>query len=196
MQGICKVLEGEAPKVAFRGCAEETAHAPESVIFPGSFAPWHDGHRQIAEFAAEQTGGSVGYEISVTNVEKRALSPDDVIHRLRGFPSLERVWLTRAPTFVEKAEVFPGATFVVGVDTMQRIADERFYVDTETDVAGAVECFRELETRYLVFGRVVGGVFRVLSDLKLPEGLLPLCAEIPEARFRFDISSSEIRRTV
>ena len=38
---------------------------------------------------------------------------------------------SRAATFVEKSEVFGGVTFVVGMDTLLRIDDKKYYGDSE-----------------------------------------------------------------
>ena len=102
--------------------------------------------------------------------------------------------ITRAPTFVEKAELFPGATFVVGADTMVRIAEPRYYGGddrggTMRDLIARQGC------RFLVFGRKVAGRFQSLGDLVLPAALRALCDEVPEAEFREDVSSTELRQS-
>ena len=61
------------------------------------------------------------FELSVTNVDKPALPSAEICRRLRQFTWRTEVWVTRAPTFAEKASVFPGAIFVVGADTAERI---------------------------------------------------------------------------
>jgi hypothetical protein len=102
--------------------------------------------------------------------------------------------LTRAPTFREKAEAFPGATFVVGVDTLLRIAEPRYYGDDHAKRDAAIAEIAERGCRFLVFGRELDGRFVTLGDLNLPTELRRLCDEVPESEFREDVSSTELRK--
>ena len=81
-------------------------------LLPGSFNPLHDGHRGMFTAATRRLGSGGAFELSVTNVEKAALGDDEVRRRLIAFKGYAPLWLTRAPTFVEKARLFPGAVFV------------------------------------------------------------------------------------
>ena len=47
--------------------------------------------------------------------------------------------------------------------------------------------------RFLVAGREDNGVFYTLDDVDVPQGFSPLFQEIPESRFRKDISSTALR---
>ncbi|RVX12422.1 hypothetical protein CK203_011741 [Vitis vinifera] len=47
---------------------------------------------------------------------------------------------------------------------------------------------------FLVGGRNIDGVFKVLEDLEIPEELKDMFIPIPAERFRMDISSTEIRQ--
>ena len=50
-------------------------------------------------------------------------------------------------------------------------------------------------SRFAVGGRTDdGGAFRSLSDVDIPDGFRPMFAEIPEADFRRDVSSTALRR--
>ena len=55
--------------------------------------------------------------------------------------------------------------------------------------------------RFLVAGRLVSdtnderGVFKTLADVDIPAGFRPMFSEIPEAEFRRDISSTELRQS-
>ena len=49
------------------------------------------------------------------------------------------------------------------------------------------------ECRFLVFGRLIDGTFRTLSNLQIPESLRALCLEVHATDFHADISSTEIR---
>ncbi len=169
------------------------------AILPGAFNPLHEGHRQMAAAAASRLGEPVAYELCIRNVDKPPLNFHDMRARSKQFNTSEEVWLTNASTFIEKASVFGGVTFVVGADTIMRVADPRYYEDG--DVNAAVEELAATGCRFLVFGRLLGGLtgadasedFFELDDLDLPEGLRELCDGIGEAEFRSDISSTTLR---
>ena len=98
-----------------------------------------------------------------------------------------------AATFVEKSKIFPGATFVVGVDTIERIAQPRYYGDDRQACHAALEAIAAAGCRFLVFGRKAEGCFDTLADLRLPPVLRAICDEVGEAEFRQDLSSTELR---
>ena len=103
--------------------------------------------------------------------------------------------ITSAPTFVEKAELFPGTSFVIGADTAIRVIDPRFYGDDPDDRDAALAKIANRECRFLVAGRQADDRFLDLESLKLPPGSESLFSEIPADVFRCDVSSSEIRNT-
>jgi hypothetical protein len=162
------------------------------TLFPGAFNPLHVGHREMADVAAEILGAPVEFEISIENVDKPPLSPAEIATRLEQFPPQQPVWLTRAAQFAQKAECFPQATFIVGVDTIARIADARYYAHDST-AARAIDCIAGHGCRFLVFGRAIAAGFLTLSDVTLPAALAAICCEVPAARFRADVSSSQLR---
>ena len=162
------------------------------IVFPGAFQPLHSGHRLMAAVAGRRLNETVHYELSVTNVDKAPLDFIEIRDRCRQSVD-EPVWLTAAPTFAEKARCFPAATFVVGVDTIVRVGDERYYADA-TSRSRAFAQIEELGCRFLVFGRRIEHQFRVKSAVDLPPDLARLCDEVSEVDFRQDISSTEIRK--
>jgi hypothetical protein len=146
--------------------------------------------------AARITGKPVAFEMSVTNVDKPPLTAEEIRHRLRQFAWQAPVWLTRAPTFAEKAALFPGVWFVVGADTAARIIAPRYYGD-EAKMLAALERIRGLGCRFLVGGRAdVAGKFIGVDELGIPSPLRDLFDGIPENAFRFDLSSTYLRQSL
>jgi hypothetical protein len=104
-----------------------------------------------------------------------------------------RVVLTDAPLIAEKAQLFPGCVFIIGYDTAARLLDRAYYGSEESVMIAALATIRDAGCRLLVAGRLVEGVYRTLADLAIPPGFENLFQAIPEALFRMDISSTEIR---
>lgn len=186
-----ELLLGHCRRVCWDGA--EPSDTPR-VIFPGAFNPMHDGHCQMARLAAEQLGTDVAFELSIENVDKPPLDYAEIERRGRDITGHGRLWLTRAPTFLEKARLFPGATFVVGADTIVRIADPKYYGHNASACAAALAELAQLGNRFLVFGRRSGDEFLTLEQLALPDTLRTLCDGVSRDRFRADVSSTELRR--
>jgi cytidyltransferase-like protein len=104
------------------------------VLVPGSFNPLHDGHKFLLE-EGKKLANSI-YELCVFNVDKPPLNKREIMKRLAQFdcPDTEgaasastrcsfAVILTNTPTFVEKAEMFPGVSYSIGIDTALRLID-------------------------------------------------------------------------
>jgi len=169
------------------------------LLLPGSFRPLHEGHVAMAEAASRLTGLPCCFELSLFHPEKLPLDFFSIRSRLKGFERREcRLYLTNAPTYVEKARLFPGCTFVVGHDTALRIVDPRFYGGSTARDAMLDELER-LRTRFLIFGRVdASGAFRDFSaeEFEHPvSGFLSRRATpVPGHVFRRDISSTDVRR--
>ncbi len=137
-------------------------------IFPGAFDPLHDGHRQMAELGAMRIPGEVAFELSIVNVDKPPLSPEVVVQRLRQFSQEHQVWITRAATFVEKARLFGPTTFIVGADTIARIADPQYYDNSPARRDDAIGSIGETGCHFLVFGRVIDNRFQSLEQMEMP----------------------------
>ena len=142
------------------------APSAPKAIFSGAFHPLHGGHRGMAAVAARLLGATVEYEIAIINADKPALDYLEIDRRVRQFDAGEPVWLSRAATFVEKSFLFPGATFVVGVDTIGRIAAAQYYGGDPAAVDRAMQTIGAQECRFLVFGRSHEGQFRSLADVR------------------------------
>ena len=170
-----------------------------AAVLPGSFSPLHQGHEWLAQVASEMLNAQVVFELSVVNVDKTPLEEAEVRRRLRQFQgssSRHCGWcavLTRAPTFREKAALFPGCTFIVGWDTAVRLVHPRYYGGREGGMHGALAEIRAAGCCFLVAGRAHEDIFRTLADVAIPREFTDLFEAIPESRFRADISSTELR---
>ena len=164
------------------------------AVLPGAFNPLHDGHRGMRADASRRLGCPVGYELSITNVDKLPLDYRELNARLAQSDQGDFV-VTNAPTFVDKARALGAVVFVVGTDTMERIAAPRYY----GGVAQRDAAIGELSARggtFLVYGRVAPSGFRTLEELRMPAALVALCTGVPESEFRKDLSSTELREAM
>jgi nicotinic acid mononucleotide adenylyltransferase len=192
---IDRLLAGEHDRVTVQPDGQIVLSAPQPfVLFPGSFNPMHEGHVSLARVAEEHRQQPLAFEISVINVDKPPLAGETVRHRLSQFAWRSPVELTRAPTFLEKSRLFPGSTFVIGADTAERLVAPKYYGDDELRMHVALEEIANSGSSFLVAVRIdAAGHVRALNDIPVPRRYADLFTEIPEHRFRFDISSSEIR---
>jgi nicotinic acid mononucleotide adenylyltransferase/nicotinamide mononucleotide (NMN) deamidase PncC len=192
---IDQLLAGELDRVTVQPDGQIMLSAPPPfVLFPGSFNPMHEGHVLLARAAEELRQQPLAFEISVTNVDKPPLAGETVRHRLSQFAWKSPVELTRAPTFLEKSRLFPSTTFVIGSDTAERLVAPKYYGDDELRMHVALEEIANSGSTFLVAVRIDAlGRVRALNDIPVPRRYADLFTEIPEHRFRFDTSSSEIR---
>jgi hypothetical protein len=194
---LAGLLQGDMARVCMEvdGRLRTDGPAPK-LLLPGSFNPLHEGHCRLAAVASQMTGQPPAFELSVTNVDKPPLEIEEIQRRLSRFCWQASVWLTRAPTFAEKAQLFPGVVFVVGADTAVRIVDVKYYQDDEARMAAALEHLCSQGCRFLVAGRLEqSGRFVGLDELPIPPAYRDLFVGIPEAAYRCDISSTQLRQS-
>jgi nicotinic acid mononucleotide adenylyltransferase/nicotinamide mononucleotide (NMN) deamidase PncC len=199
----------------------------DSLVFPGSYNPPHNGHMALAQAAlrtanqrkrcSRSDNRSIFMEISIANADKPSIDPETVAKRLRHFLTLESLpshWgviLTRAPLFSEKLSILqncidtfdgstPNLSFVIGTDTLVRIIDPKYYNNDKSEMEYALCSMKGVN--FLIGGRLeqkgdaeeprfVSGSEEIKD---LPELLKNMFTIIKEDEFRFDISSTEIRK--
>ncbi len=164
---------------------------PRVALLPGSFNPLHSAHQRLAKEAAQILSQEVYFELSLTNADKAPISLEEAWSRVSQFAGLGTIVLSRAPLFSQKAQVFPHSVFVLGIDTVERLIDPRFYHNDPAEMQASLKQLRTAGCHFLVAGRLRGHHFLTLQDLELPNGYRELFEEIPD--FRMDISSTAIR---
>lgn len=172
--------------------AEPCKPSPEThLIYPGSFAPLHYGHEQVAEMAETMTGKKVIFQLTAKHPTKGEIPEPELAARMRQFshrwPALI---LKNEGLYIEKARALPGYGFLIGADAVLGLLDPKYYGGRQGLMAILKE-FNDLGTRFYVVGRMVDGAYLALEDIPVPERYRHLFQAVSG---RWDVSSSEIRK--
>jgi hypothetical protein len=192
---IEQLLQGQLAYVGIHADGRiRTAGVQPQLLLSGSFNPLHEGHLALVNAASDLTGQPVAFEMPALNADKPALPLQTVLSRLTQFAGRWPIYVSSAPTFLEKARIFPGATFIVGYDTAVRVLQRRFYGGTEQSTRSALTELQQAGCSFVVAGRTKqDGRFGIADDLEIPAGFESLFRPIPD--FRVDLSSTELRQT-
>jgi len=162
------------------------------LVFPGSFDPCHRNHIFMAKLASEKLNEPVHFEISLTNVDKPPIDFISLSQRLDSLREYKEeafmggLCLTNAPLFLQKVNLFPNSTFIVGADTIKRIFDAKYY-NGSADTPTILRHFKEKNVRFMVF-------HRKSVELSINPEVLEFCEIIPVDEYEDDgTSSTEIR---
>lgn len=170
------------------------------VVFPGAFNPAHKMHLAMAERTFQEYNIPIDFEICVNNIDKIPLNYNSLFKRLNSLKEIENqsfigdFHFTSAPTFVEKAELFPNSHFIIGWDTLKRIGNYKYYVGTD-GLNKALNRMIELGTKFIVFHRIINGQ-EENSIQGIPSKLLNISKIYPEYLEGAELSSSLIRNSL
>lgn len=188
------LARGDVPWVRVRRDGRvEPSGSVGPVLLPGSFNPLHAGHLGMAEAAEQLLGLPVALELAQTNADKPDQTVTDLRRRIESIHGIRPLVVTRAGTFPEKATLFPGRWFVVGMDTATRLVDPRFY-GGDAGLGEALVTLVRNNARFLVAARSFRGELRRLEDLSLPTAWADRCRAIPPEIFLENICSTDLRQ--
>jgi len=165
-----------------------------TVVYPGTFNPWHDGHAAIAAKAADITGINITLEVSIETIGKERLDLLEfnrrylkLVEAIENEKHISKIIVSNNSRFVDKIRQLANSTIVVGFDTILRIADNTFWENFE--YIDFLDDLEDKKIRFLVFHRLTTD-----KDIpKIEKNLREFC-DFAETEKRFqEISSTEVR---
>lgn len=130
------------------------------AIFSSSCNPIHQAHINIIRDAAQRLNCQVDIELCVQNADKPPLDyltiyerTKSTLEKLKNILTVREIILTNKPYYFDKVKLFPGAVFVVGMDTFDRILDPKYYQCAGSDVLVGLQFMEENGNQFLVYSR-------------------------------------------
>ena len=171
---------------------------PSWPLFPGAFDPPHEGHEKMADHLkhwgqahlaadAMKTAEPV-FTICANPPHKEALSVQEMLRRAKRLRHRITYFTENDPFYIDKARAHPGTPLVIGADALLRMLDPKWGLDVKAMFAE----FRQLGTKFMLFGREVNGEFLGAEDafMKLPHDCWDLFIAMGG---RWDVSSTALR---
>lgn len=128
-------------------------------VIPGSFNPLHKGHINIFHHTllnyCHSKRDVVVFELSLKNMDKGDVLYKDAVQRIRQFHQCNLpLVVTHCSSFAAKAALFPpGSNFCVGTDTVNRIFDTKYSLESTQLLDYWVSQWRQRNHSFFVFPR-------------------------------------------
>lgn len=164
--------------------------AGKDVLFvPGAFNPVHEGHKNLVSAAAQASRLLPILSITANPPHKSHLTVPEMIAKVRHLRN-HVVYFNQDPLFIDQARRFPGCSFAIGADALDRMLDPKW-----CPVSPMLAEFNKLGTRFYVGPRLIGNAYVSAEDVlrkydvdNNDRGLFQ-SVEVP----RLDISSTQLR---
>lgn len=171
---------------SFGGSILNTTH--RCLFVPGAFNPIHQGHLNLIKGAQSASGKDPILFVTANPPHKAHLTVPEMIAKVRHLKG-HTVYFNQDPLFIDQARRFPGCSFAIGADAMDRMLDPKW-----CPVEPMLDEFLKLGTTFFVSSRLVGdkylNVWQVLSTRNIERGWSIFReVEVP----RLDISSTQLR---
>jgi nicotinic acid mononucleotide adenylyltransferase len=168
----------------------------KTIFFPGAFNPPHKAHHEAARAAQEVLLKREGlrrlvFSTTIDPKHKSALIDAEMLQRAKQMKGFDYLLTEGDPLFIIKARRFPGAHFIMGADTMERLLDPKW----GQEIKSMLDEFKWLQTHFLVPGRVINGKYTTCKDVLETQlrSSIEYWSLFTDVQFRMDLSSTELR---